>query len=111
LVLQAACTEDPPPSGHALAARLGTNRTALGKAFPEIWGIIVYRHAEYQKQQASRKRAAFAERVRRIATDLLKAGKYPSRRRVLALMGDSELRGESLILCEVRRAVLAFQVR
>ena len=37
------------------------------------------------------------------------AGKYPSRRRVLALMGDSELRGEHFILPEVRRAVLTFR--
>ena len=37
------------------------------------------------------------------------AGKYPSRRRVLALMGDSELRGEHSILPEVRRAILAFR--
>jgi hypothetical protein len=38
----------------------------------------------------------------------LLAGKYPSRRRVLALMGGSELRGESLILPEVKRVILAF---
>ena len=36
------------------------------------------------------------------------AGKYPSRRRMLALMDDSELRGEHSILPEVRRAMLAF---
>jgi len=61
--------------------------------------------------EVSRKRAAFVERIRRIATDLLRAGKYPSRRRVLAVMGDSELRGEGLILREVRQAMLACEGR
>ncbi len=35
------------------------------------------------------------------------AGKYPSRRPVLALLGDSELRGEHLIFPEVKLALLA----
>jgi hypothetical protein len=106
--LRAAYTEEPPPSGRAVAARLGSHRGHLKKTFPEIWQLILQRHGEYQKQEVSRRRAAFGERIRRIATDLLMAGKYPSRRRVLALMGDSELRGEHSILPEVRRAVLAF---
>jgi len=108
-ILRAACMEEPPPSGRALAARIGTYRGHLKKVFPELWQLVLRRHAEYQKQEVSRKRVAFAETVRRIATDLLMAGKYPSRRRMLALMGDSELRGEHLILPEVRRAVLGFR--
>jgi hypothetical protein len=44
-----------------------------------------------------------------LPSDLLMADKYPSRRRVLAPMGDSELRGEHSILREVRRAILAFR--
>lgn len=111
LALQAACAEEPPPSGHALAARLGTTRGAIAKAFPDIWGIVVQRYAEYQKRETSKKRAAFAERVHRIVTDLQRIGKYPSRRRVLAQMGASDLRGEQLIVAEVRRAVLAFGSR
>jgi hypothetical protein len=35
------------------------------------------------------------------------ADKYPSRRQVLALMGDSELRREHFILPEVKLALLA----
>ncbi len=107
--LRAACTEEPPPSGRAVAARLRSHRGHLRKTFPEIWQLILQRHAQYRKQELSRKQAVFAETVRSIATDLLMAGKYPSRRRVLALMGDSELRGEHFILPEVRRAVLAFR--
>jgi hypothetical protein len=107
--LRVACTEEPPPSGRAVAARLRSHRGHLKKTFPEVWQLILQRHAQYRKQEVSRKRAAFAERVRRIATDLLLAGKYPSRRRVLPLMGDSELRGEHSILPEVRRAILAFR--
>jgi hypothetical protein len=106
--LRAACTEEPPPSGRAVAAKLRSHRGHLKKTFPEVWQLILQRHAEYQKQEVSRRRAAFGERIRRIATGLLVAGKYPSRRRVLALMGDSELRGEHSILPEVRRAILAF---
>ena len=107
-VLHAACLEEPPPSGRALAARLGSHRGHLKKTFPKLWELILHRHAKYQEQKISRRRAAFAERVRCIATDLLMAGKYPSRRRMLALMDDSELRGEHSILPEVRRAMLAF---
>jgi hypothetical protein len=92
-----------------LAARLGTNRRHLKKTFPEIWQLALQRHAAYQKQEALRRRAAFSGTVRRIATEVLMAGKYPSRRRVLALMGDSELKGESLILPEVKGAVFAFR--
>jgi len=108
-ILRVACTEEPPPSGRAVAARLRSHRGHLKKTFPEVWQLILQRHAQYRKQEVSRKRAAFAERVRRIATDVLMAGKYPSRRRVLALMDDSELRGEHSILPEVRRAILAFR--
>jgi len=111
VALQAACAEEPPPSGHTLAMRFGTGRGSLRKAFPELWATIVQRHAEYQKQEVSEKRAAFAERVHRIATDLLAAGKYPARRKVLALRGDSGLRGESLVTYEVKQAVRAFQSR
>lgn len=107
-ILHVACAEEPPPSGRALAARLGTNRGYLKRIFPELWQLVLQRHAEYQKQEVSRKRAAFAKRVRRIVTALLKGGKYPSRRRVVALMGDSELKGESLILPEVKRVIPAF---
>ena len=106
-VLRAACVEEPPPSGRSVAVRVGSHRGHLKKTFPEIWQLILQRHAEHQKQEVSRKRAAFGERIRRIASDLLMAGKYPSRRRVLAVMGDSELRGEHLILPEVRRAIVA----
>jgi len=97
--------EELPPSGGALAARLGSHRSHLKKTFPEIWQLILQRHAEYQRQEVSRKWAEFAERVRHIATDLLKAGKYPSRRRLLAMMRDSELRGEHSILREVNQAM------
>jgi hypothetical protein len=107
-VLRAACEEEPPPSGRALAARLGTNHANLKKLFPRIWSLIVQRYAEHQEQELLRRHAAFSERVRRIATDVLKAGKYPSRRRVLALMGNSEPRREHFILREVKLALLAF---
>jgi len=50
---------------------------------------------------------AFSERVRRIATDVLMAGKYPSRRRVLALMGDSGPKREHFILPEVKLTLIA----
>jgi hypothetical protein len=96
-------------SGRAVAARLRRHRGHLRKTFPEVWQLILQRHAQYRKQELSRKQAVFAETVRNIAIDLLMAGKYPSRRRVVALMGDSELRGEHFILPEVRRAVLAFR--
>ena len=66
-VLHAACLEEPPPSGRALAARLGSHRGHLKKIFPEIWQLILQRHAEHQKQEVSRKRAVFGERIRRIA--------------------------------------------
>ena len=107
-ILQVACAENPPPSGRVLAARLGSNRGYLKKIFPESWQLVLQRHAEYRKQEVLRKRVVFTERVQRIVANLLLAGKYPSRRRVLALMGGSELRGESLILPEVKRVILAF---
>lgn len=106
-VLRAACEEEPPPSGRTLAARLGTNHTNLKNVFPGIWGLIVQRYAEHHEQEVLRRRAAFSETVRRIATDVLMAGKYPSRRRVLALMGDSGLRREHFIIPEVKLTLLA----
>ena len=106
--LQAALVEEPPPSGRALAARLGTNHGNLKKVFPEIWSLIVQRYAKHQEQEVLGRHAAFSERVRRIAADVLKAGKYPSRRRVLALMGNSEPRRQHFILPEVKLALLAF---
>jgi hypothetical protein len=99
--------EEPPPSGRALAARLGTNHGNLKKLFPRIWCLIVQRYAKHQEQEVLRRRAAFSERVRRIATDVLMAGKYPSRRRVLALMGDSGPKREHFILPEVKLTLLA----
>jgi len=105
--LQAALVEEPPPSGRALAARLGTNHGNLKKLFPRIWCLIVQRYAKHQEQEVLRRRAAFSERVRRIATDVLMAGKYPSRRRVLALMGDAGPKREHFILPEVKLTLLA----
>jgi hypothetical protein len=61
--------------------------------FPRIWCLIVQRYAKHQDDELLRRHAAFSERVRRIATGVLMAGKYRSRRRVLALICDSELRG------------------
>jgi hypothetical protein len=107
-ILQVACAEDPPPSGRVLATRLGSNRGYLKKIFPESWQLVLQRHAEYRKQEVLRKLVVFTESVQCIVANLLLVGKYPSRRRVLALMGDSELRGESLILPEVKRVILAF---
>ncbi len=106
--LEAALVEEPPPSGRALAARLGTTHSNLKKVFPEIWCLIVQRYAKHQEQEVLRRHAAFSERVRRIATDVLMAGKYPSRRRVLALMGDSGPKREHFILPEVKLTLLAF---
>ena len=103
--------EEPPPSGRKIATRLGSHRSHLKKIFPDIWERIVQRHTEYQKQEHTRKRAASVERIHRIATDLLIAGKYPSRRRVLPLMAGADFLLEHQIIREVRRAVLAFRTR
>ncbi len=105
--LQAALVVEPPPSGRALAARLGTTHSNLKKVFPEIWCLIVQRYAKHREQEVLRRHAAFSEKVRRIATDVLMAGKYPSRRRVLALMGDSRPKREHFILPEVKLTLLA----
>jgi hypothetical protein len=103
--LQAALVEEPPPSGRALGARVGTGHNNLKKLFPRIWGLILERYAKHQEQEISRRRAAFSERVCRIATDLLMSGKYPSRRRVLALMGNSVLRREHFVVPAVKQAL------
>jgi len=105
--LHAALVEEPPPSGRALAARLGTNHGNLKKLFPRIWCLIVQRYAKHQEQEVIGRHAAFSERVRRIAIDVLMAGKYPSRRRVLALMGNSGLRREHFIIPEVKQTLVA----
>ena len=105
--LEAALAEEPLPSGRALAARLGTGHGNLKKLFPRIWGLILQRYDKHQEQELLRRQAAFSERVRRIATGVLKAGKYPSRRRVLALMGNSGLRREHFIIPEVKQTLLA----
>src|SRR5215469_1912166 len=68
------CTEEPPPSGRAVAAKLRSHRGHFKKTFPEVRQLILQRHAEYQKQEVSRMRAAFGEEIRRIASDLLTAG-------------------------------------
>ena len=99
--------EQPAPSGRALAARLGTNHGNLKKLFSRIWCLIIQRYAKHQEQEVLRRHAAFSERVRRIATDVLMAGKYPSRRRVLGLMGDSGPEREHFILPEVKLTLLA----
>jgi hypothetical protein len=107
-ILETAVTQEPPPSGEAVATGAGITPGHLRTLFPNLWLQVVARHATYRKQQNERNRHGFQETVRRIAQELLEAGKYPSRRRVQALLTESKLRGGHLIVREVKKVVAEF---
>jgi hypothetical protein len=109
--LETAVTQEPPPSGEAVAAGVGVTSGYLCKLFPDLWREVVARHARYRMQQNAQKRHGFQETVRGIAQELLKAGKYPSRRQVQALLPDSTLRGGHLIARVVKKVVAEFRGR
>ena len=75
------------------------------------WLRLVARHAAYKRLEDAKNRQTFQEEVRRIALDLLKAGKYPSRRRVLLLLPESKLNGLHLVVREAQKAVAEFTGR
>ncbi len=109
--LEAAVKQEPPPSGEAVSFGAGVTSGHLRNLFPDHWRKVVARHAAYKKQQNARNRHGFQETVRRIAQDLLRAGKYPSRRRVQALLPESKLSGAHLIVREVKKVIAEFSGR
>ena len=111
LLLEQVVIEEPPPSGRSVAERIGTDSGYLRTLFPALWREIVARHAEYRQREAAKHRAEFAEEARRIARELLKAGQYPSRKRVRSLIRDSRLDGAHLIVREVKQVLREFQGR
>ncbi len=108
-VLEAAVTQEPPPSGDAVAAGAGVASSQLRTLFPDLWRELVARHTTYKGQEGARNRREFQETVRRIAQELLRAGKYPSRRRVQALLPESKLGGAHLIVREVKKVIDEFK--
>ena len=110
-VLEAMAVEEPPPSGRAAATRAGVSRSHLCELFPELWRELVARHATYKKHEKANSRDALQTEVRRIAQELLSTGKYPSRRRVRALLSESKLRGTHLIVREAKKVVDQFSER
>jgi hypothetical protein len=109
--LEAAVTQEPPPSGEAVAAGAGVAIGHLRTLFPDLWRELVARHTTYKGQEGAKHRRGFQETVRRIAQELLRAGKYPSRRRVQALLPESKLGGAHLIVREVKKVVAEFSGR
>jgi len=110
-VLEVAVTQEPPPSGEAVAAKAGVTSSYLRDLFPCLWRELVARHATFRSQSYAKNRQRFQEEARRIARELLIAGKYPSRRRVQALLPESKLNGAHLIVCEVKKVVGEFRGR
>jgi hypothetical protein len=104
-VLERMAAEEPPPPAKAAAARTGVAHGHLCNLFPDLWRELVARHATYKKDENARRRAAFQAEVRRIAQELLNSGKYPSRRRVVALLPESKFRGRHLIVREVKKVL------
>lgn len=109
--LEAAVTQEPPPSGGAVAAGAGVASGHLRTLFPDLWRELVARHTTYKGQEGAWNRRGFQETVRGIAQDLLRGGKYPSRRRVQALLPESKLGGAHLIVREVKKVVAEFSGR
>jgi hypothetical protein len=109
--LEAVVTQEPPPSGKAVAASAGVVIGHLRTLFPNLWRELVARHTTYKGQEGVKNRRGFQETVRRIAQELLRAGKYPSRRRVQALLPESKLGGAHLIVREVKKVVAEFSGR
>ena len=110
-VIEVATAEEPPCSGKAIAARVGIGCGYARKLFPHLWLRLVARHTAYKRLEDAKNRQTFQEEVRRIALDLLKAGKYPSRRRVLLLLPESKLNGLHLVVREAQKAVAEFTGR
>jgi len=104
-VLETAVKEEPPPSGESVAARIGVTSSHLSKLFPEIWRELVARYAIHKRSEHAKNRHLFLQQVRNVAQELLRAGKYPSRRRVRSLITESNLQGNHLIPDEVKRVV------
>lgn len=103
--------EEPPPPAEAAAARVGITYSHLRKLFPDLWRELVTRHATYKKDENARRRDAFRAEVRRIAQELLNAGKYPSRRKVGMLLTETKLKGAHLIVREVKKVLDDFSAR
>ncbi|MGH9631726.1 MAG: hypothetical protein ACRD7E_25750 [Bryobacteraceae bacterium] len=109
--LEKAIIQEPPPSGEAVATGAGVSSGHLRTLFPDLWRELVARHTTYKRQEGAKNRRGFQETVRRIAQELLRAGKYPSRRRVQALLPRTTLGGAHLIVREVKKVVAEFSGR
>ena len=84
--LENALKEEPPPSIHQLAKRLGKSRCNLQKSFPEASCALQVRYHDWKRQTARQARAALESEVARIVLDLHTRGIYPSYGRVRSLL-------------------------
>jgi len=84
--LENAMNEDPPPSLHQLAKRLGKGQCTLRRLFPEASCALQARYHDWKRQAARQAREALESEVERLVLDLHTRGIYPSYDRVGSLL-------------------------
>lgn len=107
-LLTAALSEDPPLSGKALALRAGVSQSHLKTLFPKLMQAISARYSAHRNRLRTEARTSRRQQVRLIANDLLHAGQYPSRKKILRRLPDASYSGGHLIVPEAKAAINAF---
>lgn len=78
--------ESPPPSGAAVARRLGCPASALSRVCPQEWAMLVGRHRTYRSGQRQQRRQELAADVRQAMEQVSARGLYPSFKRIQPLL-------------------------
>lgn len=104
--LRAILHEKQPVSLRTAARRLGRNPSHLGTQFPEIAQAITKRYRLFLAKQSRQRKKQGAARIRATALELHSNGQYPSRKRIVRVLGGEQgLTGSEIgeILTRVRR--------
>jgi len=78
--------ESPPPSGDAVARRLGCPTAALSRFCPDEWHALVARYRTYRTEQREQRAQALAADVRQAMRQVDAQGLYPSFKRIRPLL-------------------------
>lgn len=104
--LRAILHEKQPVSLRTAARRLGRNPSHLGTQFPAIGQAITKRYRLFISKQSRQRKKQGAARIRATALELHSQGEYPSRKRIVKVLGGAQaLTGSEIgeILTRVRR--------
>jgi hypothetical protein len=88
--LRAILHEKLPVSLRTAAHRLGRNPSHLGTQFPEIAQAIAKRYRLFISKQSRQRKKEGAARIRATALELHSNGQYPSRKRIVSVLGGEQ---------------------